>query len=190
MVKDLHTLLINANVPGPYVLVGWSVAGFNLRLYTSQYPSDVVGIVLVDSSHPDQFARWLAVLPPPSPKESAALRDFRKDLTTNGLFEDPTKNSEGMDIEASAAQVRTSGSLGARPLVVLTAGRSDWPAGFPSDLVTKLDQVWLALQKELVSLSSNSSHVIAKRSRHCIMCSEPELIIEAIRKVVTEVQRK
>jgi pimeloyl-ACP methyl ester carboxylesterase len=186
MVKDLHTLLINAKVPEPYVLVGWSIGGFNVRLYTSEYPSDVVGIVLVDSSHPDQFARWLAVLPPPSPKESAALRDFRRDLTTN----DPTKNPEGMDIEASAAQVRTSGSLGARPLVVLTAGRSDWSADFPSDVVTKLDQVWLALQKELTSLSSNSSHVIAKESHHCISCDQPELIVEAIRKVVAEVQRK
>jgi pimeloyl-ACP methyl ester carboxylesterase len=41
-------------VPPPYVLVGASIGGEYARIYTSRYPHDVAGLVLVDSSHPDQ----------------------------------------------------------------------------------------------------------------------------------------
>lgn len=56
MVDELHLLLANAGIPGPYVLVGHSLGGMIVRLYAHHYPQDVVGMVLVDSSHEDQFA--------------------------------------------------------------------------------------------------------------------------------------
>jgi pimeloyl-ACP methyl ester carboxylesterase len=50
-VDELHTLLTKAGIKPPYILVGHSLGGANMRLYASQYPEDVVGLVLVDSSH-------------------------------------------------------------------------------------------------------------------------------------------
>ena len=61
MVNELHTLLRNARVPTPYILVGHSLGGINMRLFASCYPDEVAGIVLVDSSHENQ----LEVLPEP-----------------------------------------------------------------------------------------------------------------------------
>jgi pimeloyl-ACP methyl ester carboxylesterase len=52
---ELHSLLHNAGVPGPYVLVGWSFGGLYVREYRGQYPEEVSGMVLLDSSHPDQW---------------------------------------------------------------------------------------------------------------------------------------
>jgi pimeloyl-ACP methyl ester carboxylesterase len=52
--KELHTLLQTANVRPPYVLVGHSFGGFNVRVYNGLYPTEVVGMVLVDSSHEDE----------------------------------------------------------------------------------------------------------------------------------------
>ena len=49
--SDLHALLKAAEVPGPYIMVGHSAGGVYVRTYASQYPSEVVGMVLVDSSH-------------------------------------------------------------------------------------------------------------------------------------------
>jgi pimeloyl-ACP methyl ester carboxylesterase len=54
VVSDLHEMLRRAGVPPPYVLVGASIGGEYARVYTRRYPQDVVGMVLVDSSHPDQ----------------------------------------------------------------------------------------------------------------------------------------
>jgi pimeloyl-ACP methyl ester carboxylesterase len=52
--SDLHELLRRGGVPPRYVLVGASVGGEYVRIYTARYPSEVAGLVLVDSTHPDQ----------------------------------------------------------------------------------------------------------------------------------------
>lgn len=52
---DLHLLLTNADVRGPYVLVGHSLGGMLIRFYQAKYPNDVVGMVLVDCSHEDSL---------------------------------------------------------------------------------------------------------------------------------------
>jgi pimeloyl-ACP methyl ester carboxylesterase len=57
---ELHALLRAAGITSPYVLVGHSMAGYDVRLYASSYPSQVVGMVLVDASHPDQENRFPA----------------------------------------------------------------------------------------------------------------------------------
>ncbi len=54
---ELRQLLQSSGEKGPYVLVGHSMGGYNIRVYTGQYPNDVVGIVLVDASHEDQDLR-------------------------------------------------------------------------------------------------------------------------------------
>ena len=53
--EDLHALLHAAGVPPPYVLVGSSFSGFNVRSFAGKYPSEVAGAVLVDSAHEDQY---------------------------------------------------------------------------------------------------------------------------------------
>ena len=173
MVTELHTLLNNAHLDDVYVLVGASIAGFNVRLYASEYPQEVVGIILVDASHPDQFARFLEAMPPESPDESAELRELRRN------FSEPFQSIEGMDIEASATQVRTTGLLGDIPLTVLTAGAA------PSNEIDRmLDEVWMEMQKELAALSSNSKHIVVPNATHCIQCDDPEAVADAILDVV------
>ena len=56
--SELHTLLNGAaDTEGPYVLVGHSYGGLYARMYAARYPDQVAGVVLVDSSHPEQFTR-------------------------------------------------------------------------------------------------------------------------------------
>jgi pimeloyl-ACP methyl ester carboxylesterase len=58
--RDLHALLEQAHVPGPYVLAGHSLGGILALDYTRRYSGEVGGIVLLDSMHPRQtnvFAR-------------------------------------------------------------------------------------------------------------------------------------
>src|SRR5208282_6371434 len=56
--EELHALLHAGNVAPPYVLVGHSMGGYDVRLYASLHHDEVVGMVLVDASHPDQENRF------------------------------------------------------------------------------------------------------------------------------------
>lgn len=57
---ELRALLRRANIPGPYVLVGHSFGGFNVRVFADRYPSEVAGMVQVDASHEDFVPRLSA----------------------------------------------------------------------------------------------------------------------------------
>jgi len=55
--QDLHALLHAAGIPPPYVLVGHSFAGYNVRLFNSLYPNEVAAAVLADSAQEDEGNR-------------------------------------------------------------------------------------------------------------------------------------
>jgi pimeloyl-ACP methyl ester carboxylesterase len=107
-VDDLLDLLDAADIDPPYILVGHSMAGINLLLFTDQDPDLIAGIVLVDAVHPD-FLEEIPDYPLPGP-------------------DDPS-NSEHFDIVASTAQVAHIRDVGDRPLAVLKAnsGLADKP---------------------------------------------------------------
>ena len=54
---DLHTALGQAGIAPPYILVGLSMGGIYSRIFAEKYPDEVVGMVLVDSAHPEQEER-------------------------------------------------------------------------------------------------------------------------------------
>ncbi len=49
-VQNLRKMLTNAQIPGPYVLVGWSAGGVTARWFATLYPQDTAAIVTVDGS--------------------------------------------------------------------------------------------------------------------------------------------
>jgi pimeloyl-ACP methyl ester carboxylesterase len=55
--RDLHQLLRAADVAPPYVFVGHSLGGFNMRVYNGLYADEIAGAVLIDASHEDMEAR-------------------------------------------------------------------------------------------------------------------------------------
>ena len=63
--KELHTLLKNANEPGPYVLVGHSMGGNTMRVYAHDFPAEVAGLVLID---PQNLPLRMPATPKPAPK--------------------------------------------------------------------------------------------------------------------------
>ena len=76
--KTLHTLLENGGEEPPYLMVGHSFGGVLIRAFTTQYPDEVVGMVLVDSSHDDQSQRI-----PPEFAEAPEVTQLRDTMMTN-----------------------------------------------------------------------------------------------------------
>jgi pimeloyl-ACP methyl ester carboxylesterase len=185
MVDDLHHLLVNAQIPGPYLLVGHSMGGMTVLLYASQYPKDVGGIVLVDPSIPDQDARFLAALPTESAGEAACLKEERK------LFQEYQKEfswgAESMDMIKSNDQVRAIQSLEDIPFTLISAGVTAELSCYPP-AADAMHQIWLDLHKEYLKLSSDSKQVIVEDSDHFVMYDRPDTIIQAIRERVDEVR--
>jgi pimeloyl-ACP methyl ester carboxylesterase len=64
--EELRTLLANARVPPPFILVGHSFGGFVMRIFAARYRADVAGLVLVDPAHPEDWVR-------PAPKEQIKI---------------------------------------------------------------------------------------------------------------------
>lgn len=207
MVKDLHTLLEKAGIPAPYILTGHSLGGYNVRLYASQYPKEVAGIVLVDSPHPDQWLKFSAALPPERPDESESLRAVRDQWSKLTATLPPEQSDESgslravrstadllgpekIDFATSGAQVRATGLLGDLPLVVITcAPGTNFFTNLPTDVSDKLMRVWQDMQIDLEGLSSNSTHIIASHAGHHIQAEEPQIVIDAILKVMGQVKK-
>jgi pimeloyl-ACP methyl ester carboxylesterase len=55
VVSDLEALLKASGEPGPFVLVGHSMAGLRVRLFAARNPSLVSGVVLVDAATPEDM---------------------------------------------------------------------------------------------------------------------------------------
>ncbi len=207
MVTELHTLLTRAGVPGPYVLVGHSSGGLIMRLYAFTYPQQVAGLVLVDSSHEDQDrypdlrptgTNLLPLCQALAPFGILRLLgylngDVAEDSPTVQLADKAhlyqtrycqTVSDEEAAWDESLAQVRAARhSLGHLPLVVLTRGV---PGNFfQGNAGKQVPLSWLTLQKDLVSLSTNSTQIIATRSGHYIELDQPDLVIAAIKQVLT-----
>jgi pimeloyl-ACP methyl ester carboxylesterase len=167
IVKELHALLAASGEKGPYVLVAHSFGGFNVRVYTKEYPADVAGLVLVDTSHEDQVSRMTGSLQTFMKNQTAQV-DFQKKvakvliffgvarLTSGGGPANLPKSfiqemgylqlqpkfvdatvSEIQNFDASANEVRAAGNLGERPLVVLTAGKEEDAKDLPKGLEKK-----------------------------------------------------
>jgi pimeloyl-ACP methyl ester carboxylesterase len=187
---ELHTLLERAGVAGPYILGGHSLGGPYVRMYASQYPGEVVGMVLLDSSHPEQSS-YLSAGELAEEKNYSRLLPVFSVLNRFGVsrlyfalggemdFADlpPQQHDEIAAFWSSPrhwdsqiaerlvrpdtdAQVAATGDLGGMPLAVITAG----PGSSPE---------WLALQDDLATLSTNSVHLVVAEATHGSLVINP-----------------
>ena len=208
MAEELHTLLHNAGVDPPYILVGHSMGGYNVRLFAGFYRSEVAGMVLVDSSHPEQEKRFPQAL---NDMDKTWVRE-QEFMTFAMPFGIPRllgfcgndaevraadcnfhSYREGLTVlkafPESAAQAATTGSLGDLPLAVLSHDPNVPVPDIPADLVKPMNVAWEEMQDELTHLSSRGTRTIAKNSSHYIQLDRPEVVIESIHNVVDQARQ-
>ena len=210
-VEELHTLLGNAGVQGPYVLVGHSLGGTNMQLYASQYPDEVAGMVLVDSALEDLDLLSITESLQGSPvwiKIYATIGVVRlanmlgpvgypfSELPSDSVDEALAISSSTRQLYESADETSSIGEsceeqlaapmlLGDKPLIVLTAGPLQLEGmGLSQEQMDQMDEAHTQTQAALVQGSQNSEQIIAEDSGHYIQMEQPDLVIDAIRQVV------
>lgn len=199
---ELHTLLTNAGIAGPYVLVGHSLGGKNVRLFALQHPDQVAGMVLVDarSEYVDANTSPAEVQAFPRASATQAIlyrvarsvglvrligagfwgapamsREMRTEgmlLTTSQRGVD-AQTAEGLERAADDALLQAAPSLGDRPLIVLASEQNMTATPY-----------WAEAQRRLAALSTNGRLIVPGGSGHYIHWGQPALVIDAVRQVV------
>lgn len=198
IVDELDLLLLRAKIMPPYILVGHSFGGYNMQYFAKIHPSAIAGMVLVDSSHPDQSERM-----PELPVRSE-IENGGGDLVT---FFDPsivfkyyqenmwfavgrlmasrksiqTQQRELFNFNVSAFQVKQLGTLPDIPLLVISHGQRVWP---DDPLGQAREREWQAMQQDLVHSVPHGRQIIASASGHLIQLQQPELVTAAIRQLL------
>ena len=198
--EELHALLQNAGVPGPYVLVGHSLAGKTIRMFAAVHPTDVAGMVLVDarSEIVDATAdmkAFASALEGQAAQYSLARRFGIARLFGGGLIDLPlvppalatqmalfqtnpaaitTTTQEGLNRTADDEALAATG-LASMPLIVIAAGEN----------MSNPD--WAAAQNAMAKLSTNGTLIVAEGSGHAVHLDQPAIVINAIGHVVDEI---
>jgi len=178
---DLHTLLQRGGVPGPYVLAGHSFGGLYVLTFAAQYPEDVAGLVLVDSTAPaadatpnvsagsyDIMGRVSAVVAASARFGTARVlgqasyRGLPPQSRGEARASMATASQVGSTVDeyvtanASMSEAQSLVDFAGGPLIVLTAGQGS-SAG------------WFAKQDAMAALSSNSLHRVVAGATHASM---------------------
>lgn len=199
--RRLRDLLRRSDIQPPFVVVGHSLGGLLVRVFTDLYPDEVTGVVLVDAVHPDQhlrsgaiarhmqtgfrFLKAVPLLARLGYVRLAGLFDAwseglprRQAAESDAFLTDyrhlETTREDSLAWETLCEEVRRTEPLGDRPLAVVTAGK-DVLEGQPE------------LQNELASLSSDSLHLVVPGADHVTLVTRQEYagaVVQAIRHVV------
>ena len=198
--EDLHTLLAEAGEHGPFVLAGHSTGGTYTMTYAARYPGQVAGLVLLDSSSPEQFTRMpaypaqyelvlrrgLALLPTlsrlglgyliPGTSHLPAADAARVDAITAAPQAYRSQRDEISVLPKVFAQAQALTTLGDRPLAVLTASANS----------TGTDG-WAGAQNQLAALSTHSVHRTVDSTHEGLLedASPAAESVRAITEVVT-----
>ncbi|WP_307475853.1 alpha/beta fold hydrolase [Cytobacillus purgationiresistens] len=162
MVKELRELLFEAKIKPPYILVGHSFGGVNMRMFATEYQNEVCGLVLVDSTPEDYRERFLLTM----------SQDFQQAYNKQFVYEG--NYDEFMESLKQLKETRIELNV---PIFVLSAGKK-------AHYSKESQELWNELQREILEISSDGELVIAENSAHFIQKDEPEVVVAAIEKLI------
>ncbi len=211
IVADLHALLAAAGEKPPYVMVGASAGGLYVRLYQLDYPSEVVGLVLVDPATEDrlftmyqqravaigsltaeQLASTMPSAPTPIPSRKPQTGEPFDRLPMD-LYQLRIKIDQrliaAMPAMVSAEIVReaSEGQRAGLARLLESRGRADNPMrSIPVIVLTRGRNMTQGIAENhagLARLSTNSRHEVVPTADHEIHLFTPAVVIQAIEDV-------
>jgi pimeloyl-ACP methyl ester carboxylesterase len=166
IVQELRTELQERGIRPPYVLVGHSLGGLYMQYFARQHPDEVIGLVLVDSTH------WNQQLTRDT--HSAGVHAGRQVVM---LFMPWIARRELDDSATAGRQVHLSPHAGNLPTIVLSSTRPT------RDEVPAARAAAARLQEEIAADFPTARHVRVERSGHYIQHDRPEVVIDSVREL-------
>jgi alpha/beta hydrolase family protein/tetratricopeptide repeat protein len=166
---ELHTLLHRANIAPPYVLVGHSLGGANIRAFAHLFREEVAGLVFVDPFNVNIFtSQSEKEVESAMAQQEAALKDAPTGVQAEWKFlKSETQNN--------FQQMRSFGGPPDVPMMVLVSGR-----GRPPHWVKSV----LAEYGPWVAEATEGSLIVNPENSHNVMRDDAALVVSAIRRVV------
>lgn len=166
--EELRRNLRDRGIAPPYVLVGHSLGGLYMQLYARRYPQEVAGLVLVDSTHPEQL-------------KGAGAKD-NWSTWVKLMFDVSLSTAASKELEALPATgvaMLALPPLTGKPVVVLSAQK---PMSETSELARDAN----VKRSEIVRLHPGAKQVWVD-SGHAIPLEKPDAVIAAIHEVLHSV---
>ena len=170
---ELRTALKGAGLTPPYVLVGHSAGAAYVRVFAHLYPKEVAGLVLIDPPQ-EQFLGWLKAEHP----EQDRMPAERLARMPEGV------RAEWDARDAVIEEMRRAWPLPRVPALLLTSARNDreLSEGISPEALKVLEEA----RAEWLRRVAGARRVVAERAGHNIPAEEPELVVEAVRRVLAE----
>lgn len=201
LAEELRVLLQHGGIAPPYVLVGHSLAGKNVRMFASAHPSEVAGMVLIDARSESVEATadmkaFAAALDGQAVQFSLARRFGIARLFGGAIMDLPLvppalatqmvlfqtnpaaiaeTTEEGLNRTVDDNTLAAS-NLGSMPLVVIAAGEN------------MSEPTWAAAQNAMARLSTEGQLIVAESSGHAVHLDEPAIVIAAVARLVDEIR--
>jgi pimeloyl-ACP methyl ester carboxylesterase len=185
LAEELHCLLGKLAVAPPYLLVGHSLGGVNIRFFADLYPDEVAGLIFVDPTTEEMkprleteedrrmFAAQLALMPPGARAEQELLAG---DLIALAKLGPPPD---------CPAVVLTSM---ADPVIPEAYKEQTEAMGLTVERLRELQKRGWGYHESLAIRFSRGRHVAARESQHYIHHDQPDLVRDEILRLLSQIE--
>ena len=171
-VRDLREALDRLGTPPATIFVAASYGGMLALLHAALYPDHVVGLVLVDPMNP-VFVRETGDFVQSTVPDMAQPENDRERVVLR------MKRTFG-DLTARTAAIEPGLAI---PMIVLTAGEPWWGS-------EEIDRAWRRSHEVIAGRSAHRELVVAEGSDHDVPEDRPDLIVEAVSRILAEIDRR
>ncbi len=174
--SDLNEFLTENEIPGPYLFIGHSLGTSIIRKYQNDHPENVLGMILIDPVHENQFDRLMAIKPKDEQEKTLRDRaDFENSLMTG-------ERNEAIQYHQQRAAMREVEFPKNIPITIIGSFQVGHGATEEDRQIKKeLFDQWLTQATQIKLIATT-------KSGHYIQDSEPDLLIDEVKLMIEKLR--